>query len=249
MLQKSQGSETVSLVTSSSKDACPRQHGRSSCLFCPTFRSHAASLLSHSIKHRSLAYHASSEKGKDSPFGWKECQGLVIEYDNGRYCCVSVTCLVFKFCVCAFFFFSIFVFFAYFIIFDNIQYFVYEKQWRLKLTTTLFLFFPKNVMFFSYVWKIKEGDDLSDFCLIFIFLGPGSSLKTLSYVNSFCFKISNYLLSSQQNLDTVVGENNCNAVKKQLHLGVDQTPIHYCLSFPLPVAHLSLCLLQGFSFT
>lgn len=104
MLQKSQGSETVSLVTSSSKDACPRQHGRSSCLFCPTFRSHAASLLSHSIKHRSLAYHASSEKGKDSPFGWKECQGLVIEYDNGRYCCVSVTCLVFKFCVCAFFF-------------------------------------------------------------------------------------------------------------------------------------------------
>lgn len=104
-------------------------------------------------------------------------------------------------------------------------------------------------MFFSYVWKIKEGDDLSDFCLIFIFLGPGSSLKTLSYVNSFCFKISNYLLSSQQNLDTVVGENNCNAVKKQLHLGVDQTPIHYCLSFPLPVAHLSLCLLQGFSFT
>ena len=82
-LQKFQGSEPVSLVTLSCKDECPRQHGRSFCLFCPTFRSHAASLLSQSIKHVSPVCQDSSEKGRDSTFGWEECQGQVIENDNG----------------------------------------------------------------------------------------------------------------------------------------------------------------------
>lgn len=75
--------------------------------------------------------------------------------------------------------------------------------------------------------------------------GLMAALKTLSYVGSFSFTISRYLLFSQQNSDMVVEENSCNAAHThtQMHLGVFQTLIHYLLPIPLPVARLTLCLL------
>lgn len=39
------------------------------------------------------------------------------------------------------------------------------------------LFFTKNVIFFPYVYKMKGGDDLSDFYQVFILLGPDGSFK------------------------------------------------------------------------